>query len=272
MTIRLSRVGMRALAGAAVVTVPTAAACGSGGPSYEQWAETDGAAGRINLDSVQDAFKSAKSTTDFEKRVNEIYEGDGLVLIRAKQESNGLVLEGWEDLDNNNVIDDASDDQLFGISERNNEHELRGHGANSYYRSGFGAGDFLFTYMMISAISPRGYYYSTPSTYARTTMTSQRNTYRSSSAYRNQVRTNSSYFNRQKGIAGSRYNDAGRNLGPGRQRYQTAQKSSGSFKTSRTGVRSSWGTTGRSTSASRSSGFRGGGGSQRIIGDHRTLV
>ncbi len=273
MTLRLNKGGMRALAGAAVVIGPTAAACGSGGPTYEQWAETDGAAGRINLDAVQKAFEDAKSTTEFEKVVNEIYEGDGLVLIRAKQESDGLVLEGWEDLDNNSVIDDASDDQLFGIFERNNEHELRGYGTNSYYRSGFGAGNFLFTYMLLSSIGPRGYGYSTAPTYARTTMTSQRNHYRGTTAYRNQVGTNSAYFNRQKGFAGSQYSNAGRNISPGRQQYQAGQKSSGSYKTSRTGVRSSWGSSSRGASVGRSSGgFRGGGGGQRIIGDHRAFV
>ena len=71
--------------GGIVATAPLIAACG-GGPSYEDWAATDGAAGRINLDDVQAAFKDSESATEFERRVNEIYEGDGLVLIRAKQD------------------------------------------------------------------------------------------------------------------------------------------------------------------------------------------
>ena len=68
--------------GGMVMAVPLVAACG-GGPSYEDWAATDGAAGSINLDDVQAAFKDSKSATDFERRVNEIYEGDGLLIIRA---------------------------------------------------------------------------------------------------------------------------------------------------------------------------------------------
>ena len=82
--------------GGIVAVSPIIAACG-GGASYENWAATDGAAGSINLDDVQSAFKGAKSATDFEERVNEIYEGDGLILIRAKQDGDHLTLEGWED-------------------------------------------------------------------------------------------------------------------------------------------------------------------------------
>ena len=161
MAVTLGKAGAWALAGTMVAGGPMMAACSSG-PTYDQWAATDGAAGRINLDDVQQAFKSANSVTDFEQRVNQIYEGDGIVLVRAKQEPDGLLLEGWEDLDGNYEISDAQDDLLFTILERNKQHEMRGYGANSYYNSGFGAGNFLFTYMIISSLSPRGYYYSTP--------------------------------------------------------------------------------------------------------------
>ena len=147
--------------GGVVAAAPLIAACG--GPSYDEWAATDGAAGSINLEDVQAAFKDSKSATDFERRVNEIYEGDGLVIIRASQDGETLTLEGWEDLDGNNDIDDAKDDQLFSIVKgTNGEHNMRGHNTNGYYNRGFGGGNFLMTYMLISAISPRGYFYSTP--------------------------------------------------------------------------------------------------------------
>ena len=100
MTTRLRKLGIRATARRAVAATPVAAACSSG-PSYDDWAATDGAAGRINLDEVQTSFKGAKSVSDFENRVNQIYEGDGLVLIRAEQTDTALVLEGWEDLNGN---------------------------------------------------------------------------------------------------------------------------------------------------------------------------
>ncbi len=270
MAATLGKASAWALAGTMVAGGPVMAACSSG-PTYDQWASTDGAAGRMNLDDVQEAFRNSKSATDFEQRVNQIYEGDGLVLVRAKQEADGLVLEGWEDLDGNYEISDTQDDLLFSIFERSGQHEMRGYGANSYYHNSFGAGNFLFTYLLISAVVPRGgYYYTTPPTYARTTMTGQRDSYRNSSRYRSQVSRNSNYFETQKRFAGSRYDSAGRNLSTSRQSYMNRQQSSGAFTKSSTGVRSSWG---RSAGASRSSGFggrggffRGGGGSQTLIG------
>ena len=275
MATKLRRLGTRTVAGALVASAPVIAAC-STGPTYEQWAETDGAAGRINLDEVQEAFKKSESPTEFEKRVNEIYEGDGLVLIRAKQEDTGLlVVEGWEDLSNpaNHTIDETSDDLLFSIVQGDRDHNINGHGANSYYRGGFGGGGFLFGYLLASSFGPRsGYYYSTPRGYARGTLTRQRTTYRNSSRYRSQVSKNSKYFSRQKSFAGSRYNQAGRSQSTARRSYQSRAQSSGSFKTSSTGVRSSWGASNRGSRGGfrgGRGGFRGGGGGQVIVGPTR---
>ena len=263
--LKVKRHGKATLAVAALMAGPVAVACSSG-PTYDQWAATDGAAGRINLDEVQEAFKKSKSATDFEKRVNEIYEGDEIVLIRSKQDGQNLVLEGWEDLNRSKEIDDSADDLLFTIVKDGDQNELRGHGANGYYRRGFSGTDFLFTYMLISAISPRGYYYNTsPARY--NSMSRNRTNYRSSSRYRSQVSKNSGYFNKQKSFAGSRYSQAARNTSTSRNTYLNSQKSSGSFKKSGTGVRSSWGASSRSsrTSVSRG-GFRGGGGGGGLVG------
>ncbi len=268
---RFAKLGTRTAAGALIAAGPIVAACSSG-PNYDEWAATDGAAGRINLDDVQRAFKESDSATDFEKRVNEIYEGDGLVLIRSRQDPDALVLEGWEDLNKNYEIDDGEDDKLFDIVKRNEQHEMRGYGSNSYYNQGFGAGNFLFTYLLISSLGPRGYYYNTAPVYARNNLNRHRDNYRGSSGYRSQVSRNSSYFTSQKtGFASSRYNSAGRSLSTARTSYRSTQQSTGSFKSSSTGVRSSWGSRSggssvRSSSGGRSSGFRGFGGGQRIIG------
>ena len=101
---KFKRIGIQAMSGTMAMTLPAIAAC-SIGPTYEEWAATDGAAGLINLDAVQDAFKRSKSASDFERQVNEIYEGDGLILILAKNDENGLIVEGWEDLNNDSNAD-----------------------------------------------------------------------------------------------------------------------------------------------------------------------
>lgn len=273
MTTKMCRVGTRTVAGAMIAAGPVIAACSSG-PTFDEWAATDGAAGRINMDEVQKAFREAESATQFEKRVNEIYEGDGLILVRARQDPDALVIEGWEDLSGNFEIDDESDDKLFDIVERNDQHEMRGYGSNSYYNRGFGGGDFLFTYLLISSLSPRGYYYSTSPNYARGGLSSGRNSYRSSNAYRSQVSKNSKYFSSRGGYAASAYNSAGSRQSTARQSYKSKQSASGSFKSSSTGVRSKWGSSstrssGRSSRGGRGGGFRGFGGGQTIVGPTR---
>ena len=269
---KLGKRSLVALAGTMVVAGPAVAAC-TPGPTYDQWAATDGAAGRINLDAVQEAFKESKSASEFEKRVNEIYEGDGVVLIRVNQDGERTTLEAFEDLNKDGSIDDASDDQLFSIVKSSNANEMRGYGANGYYRSSFGAGDFLFTYLIISSLSRGPYFYQTSPARAGT-IRNNRTNYRTSSSYRSQVSRNSSYFGRQKTFAGSRYTDAGRNISSSRQTYMSSQKGSGAFKTSGTGVRSSWGSSSRSSGfgGGRSGGARGFGGSQTLIGLKRGRV
>ena len=252
------RLGTALSLGSIVAAAPLIAACG--GPSYDDWAATDGAAGRINLDDVQEAFKNSDSATEFEKRVNEIYEGDGLILIRASQDGEMLTLEGWEDLNNDNTIDESNDDQLFSIVKgTNDEYDMRGYHGNGYYHSHFGAGDFLFTYLIISSLSgPRGYYYSTPPSRG-SDIRNQRTTYRNSSAYGGQVQRNASYSSRQSSFAGSRYQQSRGNVSSNRGSYQSTQKSSGSFRTSNTVSRSS-----SVKSSSRSFGGFGGGGAMRV--------
>ena len=249
---RISRIVLAMSAGSLLAGAPVLAACGpsDSGPSYSQWAATDGAAGRINLDDVQQAFIESSSATEFEDRVNEIYEGDGLILIRARQDGQRLTLEGWEDLDANNRIDDGVDDQLFAIVKEDEQHQLQGYHANSYYNSHFGAGDFLFTYLIISSLNRGPYYYQTVPDRA-TDIRRDRGSYRNSSRYDTQLNRNQQYTSRQQTFAGSRYQEAGRNVSSGRQTYQQTQRSSGSFRNSATLTRSS-------SSISRSSGLGSG--------------
>ena len=277
MTARWRKLGIRASAGLAMAAGPVVAACSSG-PSYEDWAETDGAAGRINLEEVQVAFKGANSVSAFETRVNQIFEGDGLILIRAEQTDTALVLEGWEDLNENYTINDESDERLFTITEKSDKsYEMQGYHANSYYHSTWGPGSFLFTYFALSTLAGPRYIYATDPGYARGAMSSSRKYYRSSYSYEQQVRQNSNFFNKQKGFAGSSYDSAGRNRSAARQSYQSRAQTTGSYKKSSTGVRSSWGTVGRSGyssgrggfSSGRGGGFFGGGGGQSILGSKR---
>ena len=223
---------MAALAGTMIVGGPVLAACAPGN-TYEAWAATDGAAGRINLDAVQDAFKESSSVSEFERRVNQIYEGDGMVLIRAEQDGEKLTLEGFEDLDKSEEIEDAKDDLLFSIVKEKDQNQMRGHGANGYYNRGFGGGDFLFTYLLISSFSRGPYLYQTPRSSVGS-LRNQRTSFRNSSTYKSQVSKNTGYFNSQKRFRGSSYDSANRNISSNRRTYQSTQRSSGAFSTTET--------------------------------------
>ena len=259
MPIRPFKLGRAVFSGGIIATAPLIAGCSSG-PSYDDWAVTDGAAGRINLEDVQEAFKDSKSVTEFEQRVNEIFEGDGLIFIRSRQDGQNLTVEGWEDLNGNNDIDDNLDDQLFSIVNENDNLEMRGHNANGYYRRGFGGSDLLFTYLIFSSLN-RPFYQTSPGRGA--TMRQQRTSYRQSSKYGGQVGRNSRFAGQQQRFAGSRYQQASRNISSSRQTYQQTQRASGGFKKSSSISR---GSTRSSVGRRSGGGFRGGGGAQTFLG------
>ena len=249
-----------------MAAAPVAAACSSG-PSYEDWAATDGAAGRINLDDVQTAFKESESVTEFEKRVNEIFEGDGVVLIKAEQTETAFVLEGWENLDGNVRIDEGTDEKLFTITQKEDKsHEMRGYHANGYYHSSWGAGNFLFTYLLLSSFAGPRYVYATPAGRGSPQYAPSGAPTATPAPTRARFRGTARTSTGRRALPDRNYDSAGRNLSSARQSYQSRARSTGSFKSSGTGVRSSWGTSGRSGfSSSRSGGFFGGGGGQAVL-------
>ena len=70
-------------------------------------------------------------------------------------------------------------------------------------------------------------------------MRNQRTTYRNSSAYGGQVQRNANYNTKQASFAGSRYQSSRGNVSSNRSSYQSAQRASGSFRTSNTISRTS---------------------------------
>ncbi len=236
------------------------------GVSSADWAATEGAIGRINMDAVEEAFKKSQTVEEFEKRLNEIYEGDGIVLVRAKDEEGKRVIEGYEDLNNDDDIVPEEDDLLFTITNENDSNDLRGNGANRHYRSSFGGGNFLFTYLIFSSLTRGGYGYHTS---RGRQMRTERAGYRNSTAYAGgrsggQVGRNSNYYSRQRASNPNAYNSAGRQLSPARNSYIGTQKASGAFRSSNTGVRSGFGKFG-----GRGGRASGGGGAQAIISNGR---
>ena len=268
---RVWRAGVVALGAAGALGV----ACGGGGEkaqtqeslTADAWVETDGAAGRINLDDVRDAYQQAYGpngggVSKFEERVNEIFEGDNLVLIQADHQGDQAIISGWEDLNGNKRLDENEDDKLFSIVQKlepNGQTEVRGHGANSYYHhSGFFDGFIPGLLLGSLFFGGRTQYVTLPPRYDQ--LNSHRSSYRLGSGYSSQRERNATYGSQVQSRYGA--DATARQVSPARSSYQQRQVNSGGFRSSGSTSRSigSGGKTGGTTGG----GLSGGGGLMRV--------
>ncbi|HGJ66251.1 TPA: hypothetical protein ENS27_12870 [bacterium] len=229
----------------------------------EQWAETSGQAGRINLEAVEEAMEKSKDVTEFEKRVNEIYQGKELVLIEVKNEDNGKQLvSGYADLNDNNQIDYEEDDLLFTFTrwfeDGSYKGEMRGYGVNSYYHHPYSYGtDMFMTWMLFSALTRPAYmvpvYHTTISDAGA--IRSYRDSYRNTPSYRDQVNANRQYESRMSTKHGTAYRNASPNSSRQRWASRTGVNLSKATRISSSAGKSGWGRSGSRGFG----GFRGGG-------------
>ncbi len=180
---------------ASVASLAAFTGCSSEKDKYAKWMETPGTANRINLDAVQKALEESKSVDEFEVQVNKIYEGPHRVLIEIVDAGNGKKrVSGYEDVNNNKVLDTGSDFLLFKTTVGDGSYEMRGGGAHNYYHhTGYyhtgGTGTFFMGYIMGSMMSGP---YRTP--YNRVNdIDIERTRYRSTPAYRQQQKQNMAF-------------------------------------------------------------------------------
>ena len=195
---------------------------------FDSWANTDGGAGRINMEAVAAAMNLAKDPSDLEKRINEIYEGEELVLIKVESVPDGRKkISGWADMNTDGSINANTDDELFSAVMGEKDYELQGSGVNSHYRhrhSGLSMGDAMFLAWVFSP-SYRPYY--TPMSHV-TVIRSNRSSYRSSSSYSQQRSQNSSYQEKAKKANPKAYESAQKKTSPSRK--AAMEKSRKSFQ------------------------------------------
>ena len=266
------------IAATGVIAGGSMIALGACSSRREQWAETSGKAGQINMEAVEEALKKSENVSEFEKRVNEIYMGDEMVLIEVKNQGREQLVSGFADLNDNSQIDQDEDEKLFTFRRwydgDNPRYETRGYGVNSYYHHTYSPGtNLLTTYLLVSALSRHtmpGYYYSTiPRDVG--VMRNYRTSYRQTPSYRNQVDANRRFQTRMSTKHGTTYRKA--SPSSTRQRWATRkgvnlQKATSASKgsVSRRSGSSSWGKASRGFSRSFRGGATGGG-----IGDLRKL-
>ena len=87
-------------------------ACDSRGT--ERWATTENTNVAIDWDKVNEAYKTADGPADFEKRVNEIYEGDEVISVSVQDlEGNTQVVTGFFDKDKSGTVQEG--EKIFTI-------------------------------------------------------------------------------------------------------------------------------------------------------------
>ena len=220
--------------------------CGGKASAQQDWMATDVATGRINLDAVKDALETSKDLSEFEKRINEIYEGDNLVLIMVEEEETQKIISGFEDLNQTNAIEEAEDEKLFSIRVDEEKYEVYGHSTNNYYYYGSDYWDDdddnnnyvsnyaddrndkrkLFMHWLVHSqhsTSDQIMYQTSPQRAAQ--MRVDRDSFRNSSAYRAQRGTNRAFFTQQKKRNPQAFRSSTQRVSGPRSTYQQKQLS-----------------------------------------------
>lgn len=105
----------------------------------DRWTVTENTNVEIDWDKVHDAYKAADGPEDFEKRVNEIYEGDEIISVAVKDEDNKTQLvTGFFDKNRSGSVDDG--EKIFSIKrvitgEGTGQVQVTGYGPYSGYSS-----------------------------------------------------------------------------------------------------------------------------------------
>ena len=212
--------------------------CGGKATKQQDWMATDVATGRINLDAVKDALETSKDLSAFEIRVNEIYEGDNLVLIRVEGDETQVIISGFEDLNQSNTIEEAKDEKLFSITVREDKYEVYGHSTNDYYYYGSDYWDYdddydgdydkdnkkAFMYWLMRSRHTAEYQYRYQTNLKRAAqMRLDRERFRNSSAYTNQRIANKEYFSRQRARHPQAFSGRTQNLSKQHSTYRQKQ-------------------------------------------------
>lgn len=282
MKMKKKTVARSCLAAAGVTAASLLGGCSS---DEEKWANSPGTNGHINLPAIKEVFQKNPSLENFENRVNEIFEGDNLVVFESAKIDGGFRLSAQEDLDGDKKIS-ADDDLLFTLEVANGAATLRGAGVTSYYMQRWtydGAGHarddegktyaaghhcmhFHHWYGYGGYGLWGGRYYTPRPRYNQ--MLSNRNSYRGSSAFASQVSTNAKSEQKMASKYGSSFRSAATKTSSSRKSYVAKSTRSGSYKAnkstsgwgarSKAGTKSSFSSSRSSSSRSSSSGSRGG--------------
>ncbi len=185
----------------------------------DKWTNSPGTSGFINLDEIQKASLENQKTEDFEKRVNEIFEGDNIILLDVQGQQNGFIITAVEDLNDNAQLDvvpnaqnssGTGDEVVFQLTVRGsgaNNAILQGKGVNKDFKSTFNypmpnidRNNAQTHYRQYGYYPYYSYYYYYPGYRYYTPrrrygiLDNHVSSYRTSPSYRNQVEKNNTYM------------------------------------------------------------------------------
>jgi uncharacterized membrane protein YgcG len=192
----------------------------------DRWVTTENTTVAIDWDKVADAYKQAEGPSDFERRINEIYEGDEAISVSVHdQDARSQVVTGFFDRNANGAIDDG--EKIFSIQrdimdESSAQYQVHGYGPYAGYHHSMMwniASGMLIGSMLSSAFRPN-YVPVQPYTTSASRagqMRSERN------AVRSQNRAKASGSGRSYGSQGGSWGSSGRSSSP-----STGTRSSGS--------------------------------------------
>jgi hypothetical protein len=223
-----------------VVAGLTAASLVSGcDKSVKEWPNSPGTNGFVNLDAVKKAFQDNPKVEDFEERVNEVFEGDNLIIFESQELNKGFVYTAKEDLDKDTVIS-SGDETLFTLTVANGKATLQGAGVNKYYKE-------TWSYKPVDKDQPsserhhhhthfyhwygmRGWggYYTPRQSYNR--ISGSRDSYRQGSAFVSQVNNNVGFENRMTKRYGTGFRKSVSDVSSVRKSYINTTKKSSGFK------------------------------------------
>jgi hypothetical protein len=115
-------------------------ACAPEERNVERWATTENTNVKIDWDKVNQAYKDANGPEDLEKRLNEIYEGDEIISIAVKDETDKTqVVTGFFDKNKSGNVDEG--EAIFTIKRsptaEGAQYQTTGHGHYAGYTSPF---------------------------------------------------------------------------------------------------------------------------------------
>lgn len=211
--------------------------------SADQWSKAPGTKGLVNLDAVKQAFIKDPNVTTFEDRVNEIFEGDSLIICTSNAIDGGFLLTAAEDLDSDGRST-AKDEVLFTLTVAKGRATLQGQGANSYYKESWPYNPPKKEEYTRSSPGYRyrphfhywywgrgwGRYYTPRPRYD--SMFSHRNSFRAGSTYSSQVSNNMDFENRMASKYGSGFRKSVVAVSPIRSSYINRHMSDPHFKDS----------------------------------------